>query len=163
MSGTSIAVDVVVALLLVATIGFVWRLERRIALLKREEARFAELLGEFAAAAARAEQGVKALRGVAESAGRDLEAVIARAQGLREDVQFLLERAGPVADRLSDTVMRSRVRPSQAAAPSEPAAAQPRDPGPGRAEAAPRGTALPGGIPAGADPSNLASLLQTLR
>jgi hypothetical protein len=164
MSGTSIVVDIVVAVLLVVTIGFVWRLERRIAMLKREEARFAELLGEFGAAAMRAEQGVKALRAAAEGAGRDLEAVIARAQGLRDDVQYLLDRAGPVTDRLSDSVMRSRIRPSQTSSPSPSPDAAPR---PARDEARqatpPRAAAIPGGVPAGADPSSLASLLQTLR
>ena len=166
MSGTSIVVDIVVAVLLVVTIGFVWRLERRIAMLKREEARFAALLGEFGAAAMRAEQGVKALRAAAEGAGRDLEAVIARAQGLRDDVQYLLDRAGPVTDRLSDSVMRSRIRPSQTSSPS-PSPSPDAAPRPARDEARqatpPRAAAIPGGVPAGADPSSLASLLQTLR
>lgn len=173
MSGTSIVVDVVVAVLLVVTIGFVWRLERRIAMLKREETRFAALLGEFGAAAMRAEQGVKALRAAAEGAGRDLEAVISRAQGLRDDVQYLLDRAGPVTDRLSESVMRSRIRPSQASSPpssqspppsSSPEAATATPPRDGARPAAPPRAAAPStGVPAGADPSSLASLLQTLR
>jgi hypothetical protein len=183
MSGTSIVVDIVVAVLLVVTIAFVWRLERRIAVLKREEAKFAELLGDFAQAAARADQSVKALKLTADSVGRDLESVIARAQGLREDVQYLLDRAGPVTDRLSDAVMRSRIRPSQSTAGSEPGAARAREQSRGegvrsdagrgeagrsdvgRGEAGRRAPApaTATGIPAGADPADLASLLQSLR
>ena len=183
MSGTSIVVDIVVAVLLVVTIAFVWRLERRIAVLKREEAKFAELLGDFAQAAARADQSVKALKLTADGVGRDLESVIARAQGLREDVQYLLDRAGPVTDRLSDAVMRSRIRPSQSASGPEPAATRAREQARAegvraegvRAEGT-RGETVRGeagrrtpasaaatGIPAGADPADLASLLQSLR
>lgn len=170
MSGTSIVVDIVVAVLLMVTIAFVWRLERRIAVLKREEAKFAELLADFAQAAARADQSVRALKLTAESVGRDLESVIARAQGLREDVQYLLDRAGPVTDRLSDAVMRSRIRPSQSSASSEPGAPPTRDAARGDAPRGDAPRAEPGrragaatGIPAGADPTNLASLLQSLR
>jgi hypothetical protein len=170
MSGTSIVVDIVVAVLLVVTIAFVWRLERRIAVLKREEAKFAELLADFAQAAARADQSVKALKLTADSVGRDLESVIARAQGLREDVQYLLDRAGPVTDRLSDAVMRSRIRPSQSAATSDPAVARTREAPRGEPARADGARAEPGrragaatGIPAGADPADLASLLQSLR
>lgn len=183
MSGTSIVVDIVVAVLLVVTIAFVWRLERRIAVLKREEAKFAELLGDFAQAAARADQSVKALKLTADGVGRDLESVITRAQGLREDVQYLLDRAGPVTDRLSDAVMRSRIRPSQSASGPEPAATRAREQARAegvraegvRAEGT-RGETVRGeagrrtpasaaatGIPAGADPADLASLLQSLR
>lgn len=174
MSGTSILIDAIVACLLVVTIGFVWRLERRIAMFKREEARFVELLADFAAAAARADQAVKALRATAETAGRDVDAAVGRASGLRDDIQYLLDRAGPVADRLSDAVMRSRVRPSAAIAEPEPAASEAVRPRPSavrepeRAPAAApaparRGAAASTGIPAGADPADLASLLQTLR
>jgi hypothetical protein len=183
MSGTSIVIDIVVAVLLVVTIAFVWRLERRIAVLKREEAKFAELLGDFAQAAARADQSVKALKLTADGVGRDLESVITRAQGLREDVQYLLDRAGPVTDRLSDAVMRSRIRPSQSASGPEPAATRAREQARAegvraegvRAEGT-RGETVRGeagrrtpasaaatGIPAGADPADLASLLQSLR
>lgn len=188
MSGTSIVIDIVVAVLLVVTIAFVWRLERRIAVLKREEAKFAELLGDFAQAAARADQSVKALKLTADGVGRDLESVITRAQGLREDVQYLLDRAGPVTDRLSDAVMRSRIRPSQSASGPEPAATRAREQaraegvraegvrGEGVRAEGTRGETVRGeagrrtpasaaatGIPAGADPADLASLLQSLR
>ena len=112
MSGTSFLIDAIVACLLVVTIGFVWRLERRIAVFKREEARFAELLADFAAAATRADQAVKALKATAETAGRDVDAAVGRASGLRDDIQYLLDRAGPVADRLSDAVMISAVHSS---------------------------------------------------
>jgi hypothetical protein len=182
MTGTSILIDAIVACLLVVTIGFVWRLERRIAVFKREEARFAELLADFAAAAARADQAVKALKATAETAGREVDAAVGRASGLRDDIQYLLDRAGPVADRLSDAVMRSRVRPSAATAAQGPVQPEPQsDPQPesARPRSAPQReparaataaaarrapTQAPaGGVPAGADPADLASLLQTLR
>ncbi|MFN7195181.1 MAG: DUF6468 domain-containing protein, partial [bacterium] len=131
---------------------------------------------------ARADQAVKALKATAETAGREVDAAVGRASGLRDDIQYLLDRAGPVADRLSDAVMRSRVRPSAAAAAPGPVQPEPQsDPQPesARPRSAPQReparaataaaarrapTQAPaGGVPAGADPADLASLLQTLR
>ena len=101
MSGVATILDVVIAGLLLATIAFAWRLERRISVLRSEKAQFAQLLADFSQAAARAEAGVRALDAAAADAGRGLEGLVSRAQGLREDLVHMIERAEPIADRLS--------------------------------------------------------------
>jgi hypothetical protein len=117
MSGASTLLDILVAGLLLATIGFAWRLERRIALLRSEKAQFAQLMADFTQATVRAEAGVRALEAAAADAGRGLEGLVARAHGLREDLVYMIERAEPIADRLSQGA-----RAEPLVAPAAPAA-----------------------------------------
>lgn len=121
MSGASTLLDILVAGLLLATIGFAWRLERRIALLRSEKAQFAQLMADFTQATARAEAGVRALEAAAADAGRGLEGLVARAHGLREDLVYMIERAEPIADRLSQAA-RAEPLVAPAARPVAPAA-----------------------------------------
>jgi hypothetical protein len=127
MSGASTILDILVAGLLLATIAFAWRLERRISLLRSEKAQFAQLMADFTQATARAEAGVRALEAAAADAGRGLEGLVARAHGLREDLVYMIERAEPIADRLSP-VARAEAPVAPAARPAarpEPATARP--------------------------------------
>ncbi|MEY4682399.1 MAG: hypothetical protein RLZZ276_4048 [Pseudomonadota bacterium] len=117
MSGASTILDILVAGLLLATIAFAWRLERRIALLRSEKAQFAQLMADFTQATARAEAGVRALEAAAADAGRGLEGLVARAHGLREDLVYMIERAEPIADRLSP-VARAEAPVAPAARPA---------------------------------------------
>ena len=121
MSGASTLLDILVAGLLLATIAFAWRLERRIALLRSEKAQFAQLMADFTQATARAEAGVRALEAAAADAGRGLEGLVARAHVLREDLVYMIERAEPIADRLSP-VARAEAPVAPAARPARAAA-----------------------------------------
>jgi biopolymer transport protein ExbB/TolQ len=118
MMTTQVALDAFVAVLLLATIIAAWRLDRRLSTLRREKAALAELMADFGQAAAKADQGLKSLKAAANDVGRDVEALVAKGQGLREDLSFLIERGEPLADRLTDAI-----RARQAAPPSPSAAA----------------------------------------
>lgn len=122
MSGASTLLDILVAGLLLATIAFAWRLERRISLLRSEKAQFAQLMADFTHATARAEAGVRALEAAAADAGRGLEGLVARAHGLREDLVYMIERAEPIADRLAPAARTEA--PAAAATRQEPAPAR---------------------------------------
>jgi hypothetical protein len=71
------------------------------------------------------------LRRAAEDAGAALQERVEKAQSLRDDLAFMIERADSMAGRLEDTVRQARgeVRP--------PAAASPRPAAPGRPSPAP--------------------------
>ncbi len=114
--------DVVVAILLVIAIGAAVVLNRRLAAFRAARSDFEQFIERFDTAAARAEAGVNALKMTSDATGRALQQTVVRAQALRDEVAFLIERAEPMLDRLS-TAHRAaaeavRARPVPAAAPA---------------------------------------------
>jgi hypothetical protein len=135
-----LVLDLFVAILLLATMATCWRLDRRLSSLRSEKAQLADLMADFNQAAATADQGLKALKAAASDVGRDVETLVAKGQGLREDLGFLIERGEPLADRLSESM---RGRPVGVAPPPSPAAAPAPAPAaaPASAATAPRAAA----------------------
>jgi len=93
--------DVVVAALLVVAIGAAVVLNRRLAALRAARNDFEQFVERFNAAAARAEAGVNTLKMTSDATGRVLQQTVVRAQALRDEIAFLIERAEPMIDRLS--------------------------------------------------------------
>ena len=121
MGGMEWLLDIVLIVLLAATLFHALRLERALGVLKRDRATLQELITGFNASTQAAEQGVGRLRAAADGAGRTLARQIEAAQSLKDDLGFLAERGERLADRL-DTL----VRKGRAIAPEPPRAAEQR-------------------------------------
>ena len=68
---------------------------------------------EFNATVLRAEAGIKGLRHAARESGDDLEKLVEKAFMIRDELQFIIESADQLADRLSATatkIVRPEVR-----------------------------------------------------
>ena len=94
--------------LLAATLVQAVRLERALGVLKRDRAALEQLVGSFNASTRHAEQGIERLRAAADGAGRQLARQIDTAAALKDDLHFLGERGGKVADRLDMLVRGAR-------------------------------------------------------
>lgn len=103
-----IVLDIVVALMLAAAIGYAYVLERRLRALRTDRAELEALVGRLAEATVRAEAGVAGLRVAADEAGGDLQQRIERAQSLRDDLGYMLDRGVEIADRLEKAVRAGR-------------------------------------------------------
>jgi hypothetical protein len=99
--------DITVAALLIATIAYVSVLNRRLGVLRDDKAKLEELIKALTVASSNAQAGVAGLRQATEEVGRDLEKRLAGGQSLRDDLNYLIERGGSVADRL-EGVIRAR-------------------------------------------------------
>jgi len=99
--------DVTVALLLVATIGYAAVLNRRLAVLRDDRAKLEQLIQGLNVASVNAQNGIAGLRKATEDVGKDLEKELAASRSLRDDLHYLIERGGVVADRLEGSI-RSR-------------------------------------------------------
>ena len=110
--------DAIVAALLAATIGFAVVLNRRLSVLRMAREEMASLAERFAQATAAAESGLGEMRKIADQDGEVLERRIAQAQGVRDDLAFLLESAAGTADRLERA--RAAARKASAKAVSAP-------------------------------------------
>jgi hypothetical protein len=119
-SWISIAIDVAVAGLLVAAILYAVRLNRALESLRQGKSELAALIGRFDEAAAHAERSVARLGQSTTDQGKALNAAIAEAQALRDELAFMLERGDTVAERIA--VMTPAVATQRSEAPENDSA-----------------------------------------
>jgi len=125
-----ILLDLVVSGLLVATITYAVRLNNRLGALRKNRDDLAKIIVSFNEATVRAESSIPKLKRAAEEAGAGLQERVEKAQSLRDDIAFMIERADAMANRLENAVRsaRTEVRSSAgpAAAPPPPRVASSR-------------------------------------
>jgi len=109
MSLVAVAMNALLAVLLIVALGFGWRLERRLKALRDSHVGFAKAVADLDQAAARAEQGLADLRAATDEAS---EALADR-----------IERATALAAKLDERLNRPMVTPPPTAA-SAPVAAR---------------------------------------
>jgi hypothetical protein len=123
MSGMEWILELVLAVLLLATLFQALRLERALGVLKRDRGELESLVAGFNASTRQAENGIERLRSTADGAGRQLERQIAASVSLKDDLSYLTERGDRLADRLDTLVRTARPLSTEpTAAPAPPAA-----------------------------------------
>jgi hypothetical protein len=112
--------ELILVVLLGATLFQAIRLERALGVLKRDRASLESLVVGFNASTHQAENGIQRLRSAADGAGRDIEAQLTKSVSLKDDLVFLTERGDRLADRL-DTLVRAARPLMQERAEDKPA------------------------------------------
>lgn len=100
--------EIVLVLLLGATLFQAVRLERALGVLKRDRSSLESLVAGFNASTRQAENGIERLRAAADGAGRQIERQVAASISLRDDLSLLTERGDRLADRLDSLVRAAR-------------------------------------------------------
>jgi cell division septum initiation protein DivIVA len=103
--------DVIVAALLVFTIAYAVVLNKRLAALRKDREALEKLASDFAAATARAENGIKRLKDTSAEASAAVKKNLGDARELRDDLAYLVERGETAADRLEASVRAARDLP----------------------------------------------------
>jgi len=98
----SLFLDIAIVALLIPTILFAWILNSRLADLRRNRDELGRLIGSFNEATHRAESGIPKLRKAADDAGRALQDRVEKAQTLRDDLAFMVDRAETMLGKLED-------------------------------------------------------------
>jgi hypothetical protein len=110
--------DILIVILLSATIGFAIVLNRRLSRLRDNKAELDDLVKGFADAAGRAEVSVAGMKETAAKAAESLQKSIDRAQALRDELQFMIEAADSLASRLEGSVGAHTVRATAGPSPA---------------------------------------------
>lgn len=105
---TGMILDVVVILLLVPTIIYAVILNRRLAALRRSREELSKVVASFNEATLRAEAGIPKLKKATTEANHTLKDRVEKAQTLRDDLAFMIERAEELASRLEGAVRAAR-------------------------------------------------------
>ena len=100
----SMALDIVLAILLVATIGYAMVLNGKLGSLRRHKEELEKLAETFTNSTTRAKDSIAGLK----SSTAELQADIAKAVGLKDDLNFLIDRSATAADRLESAIRESR-------------------------------------------------------
>jgi uncharacterized protein DUF6468 len=101
-------VEIVLVVLLGATLFQAIRLERALGMLKRDRASLESLVIGFNTSTHQAESSIQRLRAIADGTGRQIEAQLAKSVSLKDDLLFLTERGDRLADRLDKLVRAAR-------------------------------------------------------
>jgi hypothetical protein len=112
-----VTADLLVAVLLLFTIYYAAKLNRRLGTLRADKAALQSLVQSLMQASASAEAGVKGLKATAEEMSRELQRKLQEGQSLREDLAYMIDRGGTVADRMEVSL---RPRREAAEAPARP-------------------------------------------
>lgn len=108
MAGMEWSLEIVLVVLLGATLFQAIRLERALGVLKRDRASLEQLVAHFNASTHQAESGIQRLRAAADSAGRNIETQLTKSVSLKDDLAFLTERGDRIADRLDGLIRTAR-------------------------------------------------------
>jgi hypothetical protein len=112
MIGMEWALNILLVVLLTATLFHAVRLERALGVLKRDRATLQELVTSFNASTHAAETGIERLHAATEGPGRQMQRLIESGTTLKEDLTFLVQRGEGLADRLDDCVRAARPMPA---------------------------------------------------
>ena len=99
MSPIALSLDLLLVVLLLATLGFGWRLDRRLKDLRASHADFAKAVADLDRAAQRAESGLAQLRGATDEAVDLLAGRIEKGRELAIKLEKLNHDAGALAQR----------------------------------------------------------------
>ena len=128
----SMAADVLVAVLLVATIASSVKLSARINRLKADEAALRSTIGDLVVASATAERAIAGLRATLDECDRTLAERLATAERTSADLSAHVQAGESVINRIAAIVGQAR----NAAAPSAAPSAAPAVPRPAAVETA---------------------------
>lgn len=120
-----IILDLLVSVLLIATIAYAVTLNQRLTQLRKNRDEMAKIIVSFNEATVRAESSIPKLKKAAEDAGMALQERVEKAHSLRDDLAFMIERADTMANRLENAVRsaRTEARPQVASQPQVAGAA----------------------------------------
>ncbi len=112
----SMILDFVIAVLLVLTIVYAVRLNQRLSQLRADKNELQQLADVFVDATRRAEAGIAQLKISSDG----LSAEIAQAEGLKDDLDYLVERGERLANGLTANGLTANGLPQGARAPQNP-------------------------------------------
>lgn len=104
----SLILDIILVLLLAATIGFSFALNRRLRTLRDSRSELGQMIASFNESTQRAQGSIQELRRAADRTAQELDARIKRAQVLRDELEFFMERGDRLANELESGISEGR-------------------------------------------------------
>ncbi|MGD9637713.1 MAG: DUF6468 domain-containing protein [Alphaproteobacteria bacterium] len=100
--------DLIVIVLLATTIGFATVLNRKLDVIRKSKKELGSLINDFNIATSRAETSIPKFKQTIEANSLNLKEQIEKAQVLRDDLSFMIERSESIAERLEEDLATAR-------------------------------------------------------
>lgn len=107
--------DALLSLLLLATIGYSWKLSRKIASINDSRKELENFIKEFNQSISRAEVSIATLRTLSNDTDISLKGHIEKARFLTNDLAFLTYKGNSIANRLENHISGSHIQHSEPA------------------------------------------------
>lgn len=120
----NIMVEVVFAILLIAVLVYAIRLNRHIGALQKNKAELEKLLAGFVSSTERAEQALERLKSSSKEKSDALDSLVGKAETLRSDLAYMLDRGEEIANRLESGIRSGRGNAATAPKETHPASRQ---------------------------------------
>jgi hypothetical protein len=111
--GMDIILNSVIAVLLIVTIAYCWRLSKKISLLNSSKQDLMRFLDEFNSSISRAERNINELKQMGSIVDETLKQQIKKARFLANDLSFLTEKGEQIADNLEGRISENRTPPKR--------------------------------------------------
>jgi hypothetical protein len=108
MAEVSVLLDVLIAGLLAATIFYAVVLNRKLGELRNNKAEMEAMVNRLVQTTERAEHGLAELKAAAHDKGEELSHKVAEAKALSDDLGFLVDKGGSLADRMERQIGAAR-------------------------------------------------------
>lgn len=125
MSDVSLILNILIIVLLAATLFYCWQLYQRLQMMNSIKNDMQKLISELNQAATRAETGIYALKAATQELAVDLQRKLQTGRALADDLQFLLQRGGQSAERLEKNILDQRPKQAATAKPESAPDASP--------------------------------------
>lgn len=106
----NLLLNALVIVLLGLTIGYCWLLNRRIQVLQDSKSELAQLLKHFDESTERASESIIALQTASKKIGENIQHRIDKANFLLDDMAFMIEKGGKIANQMEAGFAVSRAR-----------------------------------------------------
>ena len=108
MPGLGLALDIIIVVLLGATIFYAIRLSKYLDAFRSNRADMEYLIRELSSQITRAQAGVTALDDAAKESGEELQTLVTKARGMVEELSLMTEAGDNLAARLENLATRNR-------------------------------------------------------
>lgn len=125
----SLVIDILMAGLLIVTLFYCSRLNKRIRLLQDAKSELAHIIQEFDESTQRATQSIAQIHEATNRISENIQHKIDKANFLADDLQFLIERSAKITDHKGEGAA-ARPAPARAAEASRHRAASVQEPSP---------------------------------
>lgn len=115
----TLLVDVVMAGLLLATIGYAIRLNSKLSTIQESRQQLQKLADDFTSSFAYAENSVIALQKVAAEVSLKLDQQSKEASQIRDEIAFLVDRGEAICNHLEDSIRRGKAMAGNAPSPTD--------------------------------------------
>ncbi|HNQ92140.1 MAG TPA: DUF6468 domain-containing protein [Alphaproteobacteria bacterium] len=108
MSGLMLGLDIVIIVMLGATIFYAARLGKHLSIFRANRSEMERLIRELSSQITRAQEGISTLDDISSTQGDHLRQMVAKAQGLCDELEIMTEAGNSLAERLEKLASKNR-------------------------------------------------------